>query len=324
MQVNYYYRPHQPNNLSIENVFDRVIKNLPASITTTSYYAKRAIDFAFLCEIRKHKADIFHVTGAAHYAALALPQARTVLTIHDSGHLTKTLAGIRQVTYRKLFWDWPINRIKGITTISDFTRADLFKRYNLNHKLVRTIPNPVSEDFFFQPNARHERPVILQVGQGANKNIECLMEAVAGLPCKLLLVRPPEPHLVARLNAMGIDAEFRHQLTTKQLVAAYHESDILFFASTFEGFGLPIIEAMACGRPVITSRLGSMPEVAGDAAHLVDPTQPREVRHAISAMWSSPDLYAEWVAKGLQRTKLFAAQRIAQEYVSFYHDLIKQ
>jgi glycosyltransferase involved in cell wall biosynthesis len=322
MKINYYFRKPLATNFSIENVFDSVKANLPPEITHTSFTAAETFDISYLITLRALEADVHHITGAVNYAALSLPARRTVLTVHDIGHLTETLKGIRRILYKLLFWSLPLQKVKYLTTISDFTQREVKKHFNVNGKKIKTIYNPVSTDFTFRSRKEHECPVILQVGGGANKNIESLVEAVTDMSCKLLLVRPPNKELISLLKKKKINYEFRSELSKEQLVACYSECDLLFFASSYEGFGLPIIEAMASGRPVITSSIDPMQEVAGDCAFTVDWKSASEIRNAIRQLWENKAMYLEFQTKGLDRARQFDPKRIAGEYLDFYYDVL--
>ena len=322
MTINYYYRKPEPTNFSIENVFETVQQNLPDGITYSSLSASRTLDIGYLLKLKTLQADVHHITGAINYAALALPSSRTVLTIHDLGHLTETLKGIKKEIYKLLFWNLPLKKIRYLTTISDFTQREVKKHCNVHGKKIKTIYNPVSADFHVYPKHENEYPVILQIGGGANKNIETLIEAVAGIKCKLILVRSASEHLIALLQQKKIDYEFRSQLTKNQLMECYTNCDLLFFASSYEGFGLPIIEAMASGRPVITANIDPMKEIAGGCALLVDWKSASEIRDAINELWRNKSLYAELQSKGLEHAKQFNPKRITDEYLDFYYDMV--
>jgi glycosyltransferase involved in cell wall biosynthesis len=108
------------------------------------------------------------------------------------------------------------------------------------------------------------------------------------------------------------------RLTDEELVAAYQRCDMVVFASLYEGFGLPILEAQAMGRPVITSNFGAMREAAGDGALLVDPHSVDESRAAIMRIMNEPGLREELVCKGRENAEKFRADPIALKYAEIY------
>ena len=108
------------------------------------------------------------------------------------------------------------------------------------------------------------------------------------------------------------------RLTDGELVAAYQRCDMVVFASLYEGFGLPILEAQAMGRPVITSNFGAMREAAGDGALLVDPYSVEEIRAAIMRIKNEPGLREELVRKGRENAEKFRADAIALKYAEIY------
>ena len=144
-----------------------------------------------------------------------------------------------------------------------------------------------------------------------------------GTDFRLILVRPEDRILIEKLNEYKIDYEFRSKLTQSQLAATYSDCDILYFASSYEGFGLPIIEAMASGRPVITSTIDPMKEVAGDAACLVNYKDSNEVRSAITKITESRDYRDELIQRGLDRSRFFSAERISPLYYELYEEMVR-
>ena len=111
------------------------------------------------------------------------------------------------------------------------------------------------------------------------------------------------------------------RLTDLELVEAYRRCDMVVFASLYEGFGLPILEAQAMGRPVITSNFGAMREAAGDGALLVDPYSVEAIREAILRIKREPELREELVAKGLRNVERFRAEAVALKYAQIYRSL---
>jgi glycosyltransferase involved in cell wall biosynthesis len=231
---------------------------------------------------------------------------------------------------------------------------------------VVVVPDCVFEEFAYDPKPFNEEcPVVLQVGTKWNKNVERVMEAMAGTGCQLEVVGnlsgeqkashgifshgwkkikedifsggdPAGKSLLPR-SAVEEGAEDLRltdlklktttglpvvrelgRLTDGELVAAYRRCDVVVFASLYEGFGLPILEAQAMGRPVITSNFGAMKEAAGDGALLVDPRSVEEIRAAILRIKNEPGLREELVRKGRENAERFRADAIALKYAEIY------
>jgi glycosyltransferase involved in cell wall biosynthesis len=322
MRINYYYRMPHAVNFSIENVFKDLKNGLSKEFLWKDIYAKSSFDWNLLFS-RKESVDLHHITGAIHYLTLGLPHRSTILTIHDIGHLANTLSGVRKLFYYLAYWDLPLRKTRYITTVSDFTLEQVVKQFPFTKKKIVRIYNPVSDQFKPNPKIEIQYPVILQIGGGANKNIDALIEAIDGLSCRLILVRQPTLELENRLKRNKIDFEFRYNLTSAELVAAYQDCNVLYFASTYEGFGLPIIEAMKSGRPVITSNFGPMKEISGGAACLVDPLDSKEIRKAIERITRDADYYTELVERGLVQSRKFEISKITKEYTDLYKEIVK-
>ena len=107
------------------------------------------------------------------------------------------------------------------------------------------------------------------------------------------------------------------------MVKEYLDSDLLVFASTYEGFGLPIVEAQAIGLPVITSNIAPMTEVAGNAALFVDPYEEKEIRAAMEQILRSPDLARRLTDQGRRNAERYDAQMVADRYKDLYRRLVE-
>jgi len=165
----------------------------------------------------------------------------------------------------------------------------------------------------------------LQVGSGENKNVLRLIEACKGLDVKLLLINKFfDKRILEKLNSYKIDYEQRFDLSFDQLLEAYEESDMLYFASEYEGFGMPIIESQAIGRPVITSNCSSMPEIGGaESSFLVNPLDVDQIRYAICKLVEDREFYDVLVEKGLKNIERFSLSSISNQYKAVYKSLDK-
>lgn len=179
-----------------------------------------------------------------------------------------------------------------------------------------------------------ERPYILYVGGlEARKNLLRMLQAFAKLAdwstrWKLLVVgarrfnRSPEVmNALQELDLAGL-VRFTPYIPEQDLPAVYCGADLLVFPSLFEGFGFPVLEAMACGTPVITSCSSSLPEIAGNAAFLVDPYDVQELASAIHSMLSDPELAEKLRRRGLRHAQRFSWESTARQTLAVYQELM--
>jgi glycosyltransferase involved in cell wall biosynthesis len=161
------------------------------------------------------------------------------------------------------------------------------------------------------------------VGTGENKNLPRVVDAVQDLPVVLVIIGKLSASNEAQLAARRVTYENHVNLDRGQLVEQYRRADALVFASTYEGFGLPIIEAQAVGRPVVTSNLCSMPEAAGNAAWLVDPFDVADIRRAILRLINEPEFCDELVEKGFENASRYSPERLAEQFAEVYEALAR-
>ncbi len=275
--------------------------------------------------IRRQRFDgLIHVTGDVHYAVLALPPSRTVLTIHDCIPLERFRHSPLRYAFFWLFWYYlPIRRAGVVTTISDKTRQDL-RRYvgQIADKIV-VVPNAVNPAF--RPKAETfsaEKPVILQIGTASHKNVDRLLEALKDIPCTLVLLGPLTPDLPDKLTRNGIDYESYQNLDLSDVVHLYIRADMVTFASLYEGFGMPIAEANSVGRVVLTSAISPLRDVADGAAHLVDPTDTEAIRQGLRQLISDDVYRQQLIEAGYRNARRFAPETIANHYRTWYQRLI--
>ncbi|MBX9853837.1 MAG: glycosyltransferase family 4 protein [Cytophagaceae bacterium] len=326
MKVTFFNRDRRDGNYSIEELFNNLKSHLKNQIECHDYFLSgRKSKFFHIKDARKHQGDINHITGDANYLSLGLDKGKTILTIHDLGHFEVSLKGIKKIIYKYLWLYFPLRKVKYITTISEFTKQRLLANFNISPEKIIVIHNPYPKNFKFSPKEFNaSKPTILQIGSGRNKNIESLIQATRSIPCKLLLVRKPDDTLIKLLKEYNIDYEFRFGLEFDEVYKCYQECDIVYFASIYEGFGLPIIEANAVGRPVITSNLASMPEIAGDAAYLIDPHQPEQIRTAIETLIHDPSVREKLISNGRTNIERFDVNLIGEKYLALYKKITNE
>jgi glycosyltransferase involved in cell wall biosynthesis len=326
MRITFYQRRPQDGNFSIERLFADVRRALPTGIETkvvVSRFPSRGLwgRVYNMIEAALRQGEVNHVTGDVHYLALLLCKRKTLLTIPDLVSVHR-LKGIRREFFR-FFWYWlPVKRAAVVAVISQFTKEELFRHVNVDRQKVRVVHACVSEDFHPAPREFvSTRPVILQVGTGPNKNLERVAEALAEIPCHLRIIGSPNAKQTAVLRENRVEYSFAANIPDKDVIEEYRRCDMVVFASTYEGFGLPIVEAQATGRPVVTSDICSMPEVAGGAACLVDPFDVASIRGGIRKTIHDRSYRDELVRRGFENVERFRSGKIAREYIRIYREL---
>ena len=161
-------------------------------------------------------------------------------------------------------------------------------------------------------------PVVLIVGTSRVKNVERTLTATVGLDVHVRVIGPLTVEQSSLLEAAGSSSSSAHGLGDDELVDEYARATVLVFASSYEGFGLPIVEANAIGLPVVTSDREPMRSVAGDAAVLVDPDDVRSIRHGIERVIRDDRLRSELRERGVVNARRFSTQTIAASYAAAY------
>jgi glycosyltransferase involved in cell wall biosynthesis len=266
----------------------------------------------------RHRRDVNHITGDVHYLALGLPRSRTILTIHDCYSLER-LGGLKRWLLRLFWYELPIRRSAVVTVISQETKRQLLQHVRAPDAKIEVISNAVSR--IFQPCPKPfnvDCPRILHIGTKPNKNLPRLIQAIVGLKCRLRIVGELDEPLRCQLQQSGIAYELASNLDVAAMFREYCESDIVSYVSTYEGFGLPIIEAQYVERPVITSNCSSMPEVAADGACLVDPFDVNSIRAGFERVIGDAAYRERIVQHGRQNRGRFALTTVAEQYLDLY------
>lgn len=296
---------------------------------------------AYLAQI---KPDVAHFTNST--APLMAP-CPVVITIHDMTlwlmpdyHPITRIAAMRPIV--------PIvaRRAAAVITVSQSAREDVIRILKLPPERVHVIYEAPARDF--RPIAagpaleavgkRYHLPpkFLLYVGTiEPRKNIVRLLEAFAqlrrkdGIEHQLILVGSKgwkDSEIYAAIERLRLfdHVRFLGHIPISDLVAVYNLADAMVFPSLYEGFGLPVIEAMACGTPVITSPNGSLKEVAADAAQFVEPTDVESIAHGIRRVLNNSVHAAHLREKGLERAGCFSWQRVAAQTYRVYESVVNR
>jgi len=244
------------------------------------------------------------------------PVVTTVLDLQHEEHPEFFSQAV--LAYRKLAYGRTIGRSRIVITISEHARTTLLDHYRLPSERVRAIPLAVDHSIFTpSDNVSRGEFLLYPARPWRHKNHARLYEAFARLRAlrpdlRLVLTGAedfgPLPHAV----------ESRGLVSRDELVDLYRKAAALVFPSLYEGFGMPVIEAMACGCPVACSNVTSLPEVAGDAARFFDPLDVDDIAAAVDDVLDEPQL---WVARGLERARRYTWDACARAHDDVYRAL---
>jgi len=250
-------------------------------------------------------------------AELSLPPWEFYKTVK---YAVKTLAQISMNIYRWRKWR---GYCATIITVSVYDKRNIERRLFLRGENIVPIHHGVDHSLFTPGEAKKE-PYFLHVSAyQPGKNVNRIIAAYRRLPeagkPQLILVVPGYSRNV-ELPGLSIQ---RHSMTHNDLVPLYQKAMGFVFPSLHEGFGMPILEAMACGCPVITSNVSACPEVAGDAALLVNPRSVDEIANAMRRLVEEPALRQSLREKGIARAAQFTWEKSAKEHLQVFEEAVR-
>jgi alpha-1,3-rhamnosyl/mannosyltransferase len=290
---------------------------------------------------REQKLDLFH---SPHYVVPVLSRCPLVVTVHDLIHLRRDLRrGFRNwlaAVYAKAMIGRAVRQARRVITVSDATRQDVEVHFPAARNKTVMIHNgaesppaePVDKAAVERFRERHQlgHPLLLFVGNPKpHKNLPAVLDTVAELRRRgravQLALAGSSPDVVlnmARWHGVTDAVKALGYLPAQDLPLVYHAADALLFPTLHEGFGLPALEAMAAGLPVVTSNVTSLPEVVGDAALTVNPRDIGALADAVVRVLDEPGLRPQLVARGYDRLRLFSWQKCAEAHLAIYQEVL--
>jgi glycosyltransferase involved in cell wall biosynthesis len=279
--------------------------------------------------------EVFHVSNLLRYPPRS---SRLSATIHD---MTAWIfpemhtQGTRDADHQ--FARVVLKRADGMIAVSENTRQDAIRILDLAPEKIRVIYPGVPASYFAArpvPRAPRQKPWFLFVGTiEPRKNIDGLLDAWSSLPSswrrefELRLVgmrgwsADPTLRRLAQLSGEGDTVRYLGYVAEDELPAMTAGACALVYPALYEGFGIPLVQAMAAGCPVITSNVSSMAEVTAGAALLVDPRSQSEIAQAIRRIGESPSLRSELAERGRERARLFTWPRACAESLAYLSSL---
>ena len=289
--------------------------------------------------------DIYH--GPDFVLPPINSKVRKVVTVHDLAFVEHPEFSVPQLAaYLNKVVPEAVAAADVVAAVSNATSQTLIEHFKTPHEKITIIPNGIRPYFrrisdpILLSATRHKfglkHPLVLGVGTleprknhlGLIKAFHKAQSAAGNKPRPAILALAGGPgwlydeteQLIAKLKLEN-KVRFLGRVTELELITLYSMADVFVFPSFFEGFGVPLVEAMACGAPVITSTTSSLPEVAGDAAVLIDPHNTGQIARAILQVLESEQLRDELRQKGYARAKYFTWPKSASKTLSVYQRL---
>ena len=278
---------------------------------------------------RRRGYDVLFLPAGNRRVSIHAP-CPAVGTVHDFSNLhVKGKYDPARMFYQGHVLPWMVRRLKKVITISESSKRDIVECAGVPETRVSVISLALDHGNYFPRHGVEaaerirgryhiDRPYILYISriEHPGKNHVGLirafekLKAAERIPHQLVLAgsdwnRAEEVHRIAEASRWKSDIVFTGFVPQGDLPDLYCASDVFVFPSLYEGFGLPVLEAMACGTPVACSNTSSMPEVAGDAALLFDPGDSEAIASALRNLLTDADLRADCIRKGIERSRLF-------------------
>lgn len=263
-----------------------------------------------------NQGDVNHICGDVNYISLFLSKKKTINTFLDCRLLSEFI-GIKKIIY-KLFWFYmPIHKSSINTCISNFTKNEIKKNFkkkeNINFKV---LPVPLVQKY--SSNINHKIKKILIIGTEKHKNIENSLKALSGLNISLIIVGKLNKNCRDLIKVSNINYKNYINISNKKLNKIYKTCNILLMPSTYEGFGMPIIEAQISSMPVITSNKQPMKNLAGKNALKVNPNKIFEIRKAVKKLINNDRYFYKLSRQGIINALKYESKLVNKVYLNLY------
>ena len=271
----------------------------------------------------RNQGNINHLFEPTEYYILPFLRGKKIVTWHDTGTMLQSTSFLRKYIRKYIIigilQHYMLKFADIIVCISDYTKQELIKYHpHLTNKIV-VIHNGYNPLFEYVPRTFNiNKPTILHIGTGKRKNLMRVICALKDISCTLWIVGKMTEEHKSALEECRIDYKNWYDMNLNDIIGLYRNCDIVSFPSLYEGFGMPIIEANAMGRCVLTSRCASIPEIAGDAALFVNPYSETDIHDGFVTLIFDEARRNSLIKSGLQNAKRFATSRMINAYEQIY------
>ncbi len=288
--------------------------------------------------------DIF---WTPHFNAplFGIASKKRIVTIHDVNHLSNpSNFNILKRLWAKVLYKNAIKKSDQIITVSEFSKSEVLKYFEVNEQKINVIHCGVKQTFGKLKNEEVCALILpdsyfLYVGNvKPHKNLITLLKAYKELDksiratYKLVILGKKEGFITndhkifdfIEKHNLEKDIRFTGFIKDHEVPIVYKQAAMFIFPSLYEGFGLPILEAMSCGVPVLSSDRASLPEIGGEASLYFDPLNPRELKEKITLLINDKKLQSEMIKKGIEHAKKFNWERSVQKYLEILNKLLSE
>jgi glycosyltransferase involved in cell wall biosynthesis len=324
----FFRRPLSGEHYSIERLFQEIARQLPDEfeihLLTCPLESKGLLSRLLLIVWAAFKqGDVNHITGDINFLGLLMRPSRSVLTIHDCASM-KRLRGVRRWVYQLLWLKLPVRCARFVTVISQSTYDEVKNWASPHGQKIHIIPNCVTlGPVESVEKAFPSRPRVLIVGTKPNKNVERIIQAVKDIPLTLVIVGSLSRAQHILLTEAGVDFELMSNISDEEMSLQYCSADLVAFVPTYEGFGLPILEAQIARKFLITSNRPPMKDVAGEGSCLVDPEDVSAIRGALLRATQDPVHRSRVISAGSANVERYSPKSIADQYALLYRSILK-
>lgn len=318
------------------SIIEKIKEKIDIDVVIPKYKNKYYSHFweHFILPIKARKYDILFCPS--NIAPLFLSKkVKLIVTLHDLSF--KDFSQMYSFLFRK-YYEFVVPKIlkraDKILTISSFSYERITKEYSFINDKINFIYHGKNEIFSFDENIKKEDYILYVGSLNDTKNFSSVIKAFFKLKnsrYKLKMIMPSSSNFEIDEDKLHLlneakknkNIEIVDYLSQDRLVKVYQKAKIFVFPSYHESFGFPVLEAFACGTPVICSNTSSLPEVGGDAVLYCDAYNVNDIKEKIELLLDDEILQKQMIQKGLNRAKLFSWEKSADEYIKVFEEVLK-